>query len=284
MQAGVGVGPWSRVSTMKFRTWLSRALATSPIARIPVRVRRGPARGARWTLLPFSHNWREGGEGDLEPGLARLAQVSGAVCWDFGAHFGIHTVGMARQVGPAGQVVGFEPDAVAFARLALHVRMNRLANVVLFQAAVSSSPGVQCLIASGGPGSTVSHFRYPGEPEPEAHRTVAVETIAPDDLVLQGQIRLPDLIKVDVEGHGASALQGSFSSIREKLPTIIFSSHSPTESRGARDLLAPLGYSVSRLSGASMGWDELEVGTGILLPRSRSASGVGPSDSSVRVR
>lgn len=250
---------------MKFRSWLSRALAASPVARIPVRVRRGPARGARWTLLPFSHNWREGGEGDLAPGLAKLPQVAGAVCWDFGAHFGIHTVGMARQVGPSGQVVAFEPDTVAFARLALHVRMNRLANVVLFRAAVSSAPGVQRLIASGGPGSTVSHFRYPGEPEPEAHLTVAVETIAPDDLVAQGRVRPPDLIKVDVEGHGAAALQGSLASIREKLPVIIFSCHSPAEIGGARQLLEPLDYGAHRLSGAAVSWAEVEVGSGFVL-------------------
>lgn len=269
---------------MILRTWLSRLLASSPVSRIPVRVRKGPARGARWTLLPFSYNWREGGEADLQPGLARLAQVSGAVCWDFGAHFGIHTVGMARQVGPSGQVVAFEPDAVAFARLELHVVMNRLANVVLFRAAVSSSKGVQRLISASGPGSTVSHFRYPGEAEPEEHSSVAVEMIAPDDLVQLGRIRPPDLIKVDVEGHGASALQGSLSSIRNKLPVIIFSSHSPTEINGARDLLEPLGYGVKRFSGASASWDDLEVGTGNLLTHSSTTSGVGSCASSRQSR
>ena len=250
-------------------------LSSSPLAYLPVRVRRGPARGAQWTLLPFSNNWRQGGEGDLEPGLARLACVVGSVCWDFGAHFGIHTVGMAKQVGLSGQVAAFEPDPVAFARLALHVRVNHLANVALFQAAVSSSGGPLRLISFGGLGSTMSHFRYPGEAEPDDKTALVVQTVAPDELVALGQIRPPDLIKVDVQGHGASALEGSLVSIRAKLPVIIFSSHSPTELSGARELLDPLGYSVERLTGDSMGWDDLESETGILLPRSRATPGGG---------
>ena len=210
---------------MKLRTRLSRLLASSPIAFLPVRVRKGAARGARWTLLPFSANWRHGGEGDLEPGLARLKEVRGAVCWDFGAHFGIHTVGMAMQVGLSGQVVAFEPDPVAFARLELHVRKNDLSNVVSILAAVSSSSDSVELISVGGLGSTLSHLRYPDEPVAQAEVTLEVKSVVPDALVASGRIRLPDLIKVDVQGHGASALRGSIESIRARHPVIIFSSH-----------------------------------------------------------
>src|SRR5450759_75200 len=118
---------------MTFRTLCSRIIAATPMAYFPVRVRTGPAKGAKWTLAPFSYNWRCGGENDLEAGLSRLSSVKGAVCWDFGAHFGIHTVGMAMQVGPAGQVASFEPDPVAFRRLKYHVQKNQLTNVCLFQ-------------------------------------------------------------------------------------------------------------------------------------------------------
>ena len=121
----------------------------------------------------------------------------------------------------------------------------------------------------------MSHFRYPGEAEPDDKTALVVQTVAPDELVALGQIRPPDLIKVDVQGHGASALEGSLVSIRAKLPVIIFSSHSPTELSGARELLDPLGYSVERLTGDSMGWDDLESETGILLPRSRATPGGG---------
>src|SRR5262249_23448178 len=137
-----------RALIMNFRTLIARAIAVTPMAFFPVRVRFGPAKGAKWTLVPFSYNWRRGGENDLAPGLLRLPSISGAVCWDFGAHFGIHTVGMAMQVGPAGQVVSFEPDPAAFCRLKYHVQINRLSNVVLFQAAVSNKAGSMKLITA----------------------------------------------------------------------------------------------------------------------------------------
>lgn len=174
------------------------------------------------------------------------------------------------QVGPEGQVAAFEPDPVAFARLAHHVRWNGLTNVVLLQAAASSTSQQRRMISFAGLGSTMSHFKYPGEVEPSDDSTLLVESQVPDSLVAAGRIRMPDLIKVDVQGHGAEALLGSLASIRSKLPVIIFSSHSPTELDGTRALLEPLGYVVSELSGAPMSWDALESATGILRSRSRT--------------
>jgi FkbM family methyltransferase len=253
---------------MNFRTLLSRAIAATPIAYFPVYVRTGPARGARWTLAPFSYNWRFGGENDLEPGLAQLPIVRGAVCWDFGAHFGIHTVGMAMQVGPAGQVVSFEPDHNAFLRLKYHVKTNGLSNVVLFQAAASNKTGPMNLIVTNGLGSSFSHLRYEDEPTSELTPMEEVAAVVADELVSRGLIRLPDLIKVDVQGHGARALEGSVKSIKTAWPIIIFSNHSPWELEGTRKLLGPF-YSVYSLTGTPMPWETLSMETGLLLPLHR---------------
>jgi FkbM family methyltransferase len=251
---------------MTFKKFLSKAVAASPLAYFPVRVRKGPAKGARWTLVPFSYNWREGGEGDLRAGLKKMRGVEGAVCWDFGAHFGIATVGMAMQVGPRGQVVAFEPDPGAFRRLAYHVRMNRLTNVRLFPAAASCAGGTMKLITTHGLGSSMSHFQYEDEQLNPHSKTMSVATVKPDDLVRQGEIRPPDLIKVDVQGHGAKALAGSIESIRAKRPMIIFSNHSQWELAGTRELLEPLGYCVESLTEERVPWDFLNQESGLLLP------------------
>lgn len=248
----------------RLRTLLSRAIGATPLAYWPVTVRAGPAKGAKWTLIPCSHNWRAGGEEDSEAGLAALGRVEGATCWDFGAHFGIHTVGMAMQVGPQGQVASFEPDPVAFARLSRHVRMNRLTHVHLFQAAASSKAGTLPLINSHGLGSSFSHFRYEDEQVSEETPLVPVATVAADDLVESGTIRLPNLIKVDVQGHGARALQGSIRSVASSLPVIVFSNHSQWELEGVRALLEPLGYSAFNLEGESIPWEGLYTQAAIL--------------------
>jgi FkbM family methyltransferase len=251
---------------MNLRTFLSLAVSATPIAYFPVRVRAGAAQGARWTLAPFSYNWRCGGENDLEPGLAQLPSVKGAVCWDFGAHFGIHTVGMAMQVGPTGQVVSFEPDPSAFLRLKYHVQINCLSNVLLYQAAASNKTEPMKLIVTHGLGSSFSHFRYEDEQISDLTPTMEVATVVPDELVNQGRIRLPDLIKVDVQGHGAMALEGAVNSIRKKRPVIILSNHSQWEFEGTRSLLEPLDYSAFSLDKRPMPWEQLNQKTGILVP------------------
>jgi FkbM family methyltransferase len=248
----------------RLRTFGSRLLSATPLAYWPVRVRRGPARGARWTLLPYSYNWRAGGEEDASVGLAALDRVDGAVCWDLGAHFGIHTVGMAMQVGPRGQVACFEPDPVAFERLRQHVHMNGLHNVRLYQAAASNKAGNLPLISSHGLGTAFSHFQYEDEQVSAQTPRIIVATVPADDLVDKGEIRLPDLIKLDVQGHGAQALQGSIRSIGKSLPVIVFSNHSRWELAGVQALLEPLGYAAFNFAGAPISWQGLFTQSAVL--------------------
>ncbi len=229
-------------------------LGASPLRNWPVTVRAGLAKGARWTAFPFSANWRIGGETDLADFVKGIGGAQGLSCWDLGAHFGIHTIGLARAAGPLGAVAGFEPDPVAFAKLERHVRMNGLANVKIYQAAASDRDGSLELIVTGGLGSTVTHARYEGEVPAAGTPSFDARSVRLDTLVERSEIRLPDLIKVDVEGHGAKALAGAMNSIAKSLPAIVFSNHSPQEWAGTAALLAPLGYSAVASYGGEVDW------------------------------
>ena len=248
----------------QLRTLASKALSATPLAYWPVTVRTGPAKGARWTFVPHSNNWRNGGEEDCAAGLAALGDARGAVGWDLGAHFGIHTVGMAMQVGSTGQVAAFEPDPVAFGRLRRHVEMNRLGHVRLFQAAASDRRDTLPLVNSHGLGSAYTHFQYEDEVLTPETTLLNVATVAIDDLVACGELRHPDLIKLDVQGHGAKALQGAIKSIERSLPIVLFSNHSQWELHGVRDLLDPLGYRAFSFSGDLIGWDGLYTQSALL--------------------
>jgi FkbM family methyltransferase len=184
-----------------------------------------------------------------------LGNIKGGSCWDFGAHFGIHTVGLAMQAGSDGQVAAFEPDPVSFRRLERHVRMNRLTNVRLFNLGVSDQVSQVDLIVAEGKGSVRSHFRSEEETLDVNTPRVLVSTVRTDLLVERGELRLPDLIKVDIQGHGAKALEGSRVSIEKKRPLILFSSHSEKELDGTRKLLRPLGYNVFDTEGKQIGWE-----------------------------
>jgi len=239
---------------MEVRAAISQFIAKTPLAYLRVRVRAGPAKGAWWTLLPFSSNWRYGGEGDLAPGLTRMSMVRGASCWDFGGHFGIHAVGMAMQVGPTGEVATFEPDPIACRRLMHHVTLNRLANVRVFNAAASDIHGKAKMIVTHGLGSAMTHFRYDDEPLLSTTQMIEVPTVVPDELVRAKRVLPPDLIKLDVQGHGARAVRGSLLSITATRPVIVFSPHSQPELNGVREMLEPLGYACCALDGSSIGW------------------------------
>jgi FkbM family methyltransferase len=251
---------------------ISTLLSKTPLGYIPVRVQHGPAKGARWTLGPFSSNWRHGGEQDLTAGLALLRRNESLTCWDFGAHFGIHTVGMAFHVGRLGQVLALEPDPIAFRRLRYHVSLNGLTNVTLLQAAASETTEEGEMILTNGMGSSCSHFQYEEETVSPDAEIIRVRRVVPDRLVHEGKIRTPNLIKVDVQGHGAHALRGSERSIRTARPLILFSNHSAQEIAGARAVLEPIGYHVQNLAGDPMEWEQVAIpDTVILAPNQRQA-------------
>lgn len=212
------------------------------LGRCPVRVRRGLARGAWWSLYPCSAYWRLGGNDPaVESILRRFAARPGLNCWDVGAHHGIYAVGLARAVGPGGRVDAFEPDPVSFGRLCWHRRLNRLLNLHPHPVAVSSSGGPARLFHYHGFGATTSHLPYPGEslvgvPSRE------VTTIALDDWVRAGRLPTPHFVKLDIEGHGGPALAGMHHVVATARPVILFAVHSREEHAAARAELLPLGY------------------------------------------
>ncbi|HEX3655047.1 MAG TPA: FkbM family methyltransferase [Pirellulales bacterium] len=244
------------------------------MSSFPVRIRSGLAKGARWTAFPVSGYWRGNVERDIEDAIRQYVQP-GAACWDLGTHFGIYTLGMALRVGPAGQVAGFEPSPMAFAKCSRHVRMNRITNVKLFNAAVSNISRTGQMILAGGDWAATSHLPLEDQDwrdmqfgEASARR-VDVQELKLDDLVDSGQIRAPDFIKVDVEGHGAKALAGALRAIARARPVIAMSFHSSWELDGTREALLPLGYSAD--------WDQALYKTAILLPAAKNSSGSLPA-------
>ena len=65
----------------------------------------------------------------------------GDVVLDVGANVGTHCVFFARQVGPAGRVLAFEPQRLTFQMLCANIALNDLTNVDCRQAAVGRTPG-----------------------------------------------------------------------------------------------------------------------------------------------
>ena len=178
------------------------------------------------------------------------------------------------QVGQTGQVVAFEPDPGAFRRLKYHVDLNHLSNVRLFEAAASRTSGRGSLYLPGGKGSAVSHFRYYASDDMTGVDSISVPTVAPDDLVAEGKVRAPHIIKIDIQGHGAEAVAGAINAIRTTLPIIAISNHSEAERSGISKRLAgrPLIlYARLHFDGSSCAW--LDITEALLIPGQLFKSG-----------
>jgi FkbM family methyltransferase len=226
---------------------------------LPVRARAGLIRGSRWTLCPFTSYWRGTSDREAVRWVDRFVRPGG-VAWDLGAHFGLYTVGMATRVGAAGQIVAIEPDPSAYARCCRHVRMNRLEWVRVFPVAASSTNGSIALVfdeAPGSPSSRVTHVTGAGLTLPCARL---------DDLAKKEGLRAPDFIKVDVENHGAEALNGAMDTLASARPSLLMSFHSADELAGTKAILAPLGYTVLSLEGAPVDWSAALYKTAVLVP------------------
>jgi hypothetical protein len=116
-------------------------------------------------------------------------------------------------------------------------------------------------------GIKVGHFlifKYYQENDMTGIPFVMVPTLVLDDLVAEGAIREPNLIKIDVQGHGAEVIVGSIKTIERRRPIIVFSNHSPAELDGTRRLLEPLGYRAVDLNGETVAWSD--VSEVVLLP------------------
>jgi FkbM family methyltransferase len=217
-----------------------------------VRVRRGIAQGARWTLFPWTSYWRGTHEPALQTALAELGggDIHGWTCWDLGAHFGLYSVGLARRVGATGQVAAFEPNPASFARLERHRRLNHLSWLKTYRAAVSDHNEGAELFTYGNLGTTTTHLPFDGESRPADSGVLPVRTVRLDDLVRAGELRPPQFVKIDVEGHGHRALAGMRGTLAATRPLIIAAFHSPEEIQGMMSLLTPLDYDWKAIGGA----------------------------------
>lgn len=118
---------------------------------------------------------------------------------DVGAHIGYYTLLFAKLVGPAGQVIAFEPYPANHALLQRNVAENGHTNVVMWQQAVADAPG---RVAFHVGGADWGHHLY----GPQDALTLDVDVVKLDDAVPPDAP--VDFLKIDVEGAEAQAFRG----------------------------------------------------------------------------
>jgi FkbM family methyltransferase len=144
------------------------------------------------------------GDTDYEVRFSRalMSQVRpGDVVWDIGANVGLYSLQLSEAVGTSGKVFAFEPMPSCFA--ALTQRSQGCANIQAIQAALGDRTGIAQITVDADELSTTNSLFVRG-----GAQTLDVRITTGDALVHSGEVPVPAVLKVDVEGFEEEVLRG----------------------------------------------------------------------------
>ncbi len=175
-------------------------------------------RGLSRTLILFGKREREQRlmlERALEPGMT---------VFDIGANIGYYVLLERRLVGPEGRIVALEPAPHNLELLRRNLALNGVRNVTVLDRAVSDRPGRRRLhLADQG---NLNTFHATGSAAPHlSGRTIEVACTTVPELITE--FGVPDLIRMDVEGHEVEVLGGMIEGLAggTRAPMVLFETH-----------------------------------------------------------
>ena len=169
----------------------------------------------------------------------------GDVVLDAGANWGLHTLYLAHLVGPAGQVLAFEPHPHVVEELRWHVEHNGLSQVRIHAAALGDRS--ETVSFALGESSKTSHFADVEDRHAAAIFEVPCRTV--DEVVAEAGLTSLRLIKVDVEGAESRLLQGAELTLRRLRPALVVELHTPEQDLAVAELLIRHGYRLTGVDG-----------------------------------
>lgn len=182
---------------------------------MPVRMLRGPLAGYRWLTGVGPEGWWLGLSEQEKLRFVADKIQSGGVFYDVGANVGLYSLLAAKVLGPAGQVIAFEPSSRNCGFYKEHMRMNKIERCALHQIAVSENDGVASFDDDGDPVA----FRM------ASHGKTTVKQRKLDSLVESKEIPPPRYLKIDVEGAELQVLEGAKNTIKNHKPDVFIETH-----------------------------------------------------------
>ncbi|NNL30261.1 MAG: FkbM family methyltransferase [Gemmatimonadetes bacterium] len=169
---------------------------------VRVRIATGLNKGMKWSIVTSGRGYGSGTFGADRIEALGFVVRAGDRFWDVGAHKGFVSLAASRMVGAAGIVVAVEPAATNRWFLRHHLEWNGIENVTVVPVALSGERGEAHF---GGRGDSLAYELGRGD------EIVAVRTVV--DLVTDGGLPPPDVLKIDAEGQEAAILDGGLEAI-----------------------------------------------------------------------
>jgi FkbM family methyltransferase len=220
------------------------ALARGSLAQ-PAVIPRGAARGLRFDPGGGRAGFALGTwEPEVQEALREIVEP-GSVVWDVGAATGFHALILSRLVGAAGHVVAFEPFPQNIELLRRNLALNDVENVEVVELALSDTPGESHFARMADDEVTVGLMS-----DAEAGTdSVVVQVTTADALADGGEVQLPRLIKVDIEGAEIAFLAGARGMIERQSPALLIEVHGRWDEFD--DEIDRLGYAYTGIEHAS---------------------------------
>jgi len=148
----------------------------------------------------------------------------GAVVFDIGANVGAHTLHFAKLVGASGHVHAFEPTDFACAKLRANLALNptlgpRVTVNQAFLVGKQQEP-IPAEVCSSWPVDSVERevdAGHLGQRKSISH----AESLTTDEYIRRTRLDRLDFIKIDVDGHEPTVLEGCRETLRRFRPLIL---------------------------------------------------------------
>jgi FkbM family methyltransferase len=237
----------SLINTFSGQTIVGKILRY-PLTLIPngmtLRVLSGINKGSLWKAGASTHGcWLGTYEVDKQRVIGQFIKQTDVVL-DIGANAGFYSLAFSRLIGPKGKVWAFEPFCDNLSNLRFHINMNKLENVSVIAAALSSESGLANfsfgLNNATGSISTQKIGKY------------LVPTFSLDDAIKFNFIDHPNFIKMDVEGEESKVLEGAGLILQKKNSIWLIALHGEDQRNRVLNIFKKYGYKVSMLNGSEL--------------------------------
>ena len=161
---------------------------------------------------------------------------AGDVFYDVGANIGFYTCMFSDK---ASRVYSFEPNEYAVNLLEKNINTNSLTNVEIKQVAASDE-NTSKELAKVPSGSVLGTAKVMEKEKGD------IDAKRIDDMYNREGIELPDIVKIDVEGHEKEVIKGMERVMYEGSPVIYVESHN--EHSRLEELLESFGYNYEKLN------------------------------------
>jgi FkbM family methyltransferase len=232
----------SGISNKKFIGQLLRL----PLRLIPhgtkMPILQGKLRGKKWIVGSSNHGCWLGSYEYKKRIIFENRVRQGSTVLDIGAYVGFYTVLASILVGPTGKVYAFEPLPRNLEYLREHLRINNITNVEVIDVAVSDSFGT--VYFKEGSNRSTGRINDEGE--------MRVRTVSLDWLIEEGEIPIPDQIKIDVEGGELAVLEGGKLLLERSRPTVFLATHGRVVHQKCCNFLSSIDYSIESMDGKDL--------------------------------